>query len=136
MDKKEDLIIEQKKHVPFVALIGAELEEVREGYSRLVLREISKKHLNGNGRIHGGLIYTLCDSACGSLMDYYGGKSSTIEGNIQYLNNPKETKAIICEASILKRGNRVSFIEVKVTNQKKEKIAAATFTYYSLKNSQ
>lgn len=131
MGKKEHSA--RKKAVPFVELIGGEVEEVREGYSRMVLREITEKHLNGNGWVHGGLIYALSDSCCGTLMDFYGDKSSTIEGKIQYLNSTKNSKSLQFEAFLLKKGNRISFIEVRVTNQLEEQIAAATFTYYSLK---
>ena len=39
---------------PFTAFIGAEMEELREGYARLSL-VIQERHTSPNGAMHGGV---------------------------------------------------------------------------------
>lgn len=116
---------------PFLKLLGAEVVEISEGYSKVVLQKVNSAHLNGNGWVHGGLLYSLGDIACGSLMSYYGKASSTIDGHLHYLEGSKEGCSIVAEAFLVRKGNRISFLEVKIYENGEKLLATGNFTYYS-----
>jgi uncharacterized protein (TIGR00369 family) len=48
----------------FNALLGFRMEEWRDDYVRLAVT-IEKQHLNRSGIVHGGVLATLLDAACG-----------------------------------------------------------------------
>ena len=47
---------------PFAELLGMRAKSVGDGRARFEL-EVEAKHLNPNGTLHGGVIYSLADSA-------------------------------------------------------------------------
>lgn len=49
---------------PFIRLIGATIEDWRDGFVRLDL-QLRPEHLNRSGVVHGGLLSTLLDHAAG-----------------------------------------------------------------------
>lgn len=130
--KKSDLVTKRNMNNPYLQLLGGEILEIEEKSSKVILEEIEPHHLNSSGRVHGGLLYSLADIACGSLMAYYGRKSSTIEGKINYLMSPEKSKSLTFDAELIRHGNKISFLEVKITDQLENLIARGYFTYYSI----
>src|SRR5687767_1594580 len=63
---------------PFLELLGAKVEEWRDGYVRISL-QIEPQHLNRSGFIHGGVLATLLDHG-GGLCGLY----CTEAGNRRY----------------------------------------------------
>lgn len=133
MDKrKSDLVTKRNMNNPYLQLIGGEILEIEETTSKVILEKIEPQHLNSGGRVHGGLLYSLSDIACGSLMAYYGGKSSTIEGKINYLMSTNGSKSLTFDAELIRHGNKISFLEVKISDQLDNLLARGYFTYYSM----
>jgi uncharacterized protein (TIGR00369 family) len=53
----------------FGQLLGFEVVEWRDGFVRMAMR-IQPQHLNRSGVLHGGIVSTLLDSACGYAATY------------------------------------------------------------------
>jgi len=60
---------------PFTAFMGAEVEELREGYARLSL-VLEERDNSPNGVMHGGVIMTLMDSALGASLSALRGQDA------------------------------------------------------------
>lgn len=61
----------------FAELVGYELTEWRQDYAAVTLT-VEERHLNRSGFLHGGVLATLLDTACG-----YSGTHSATEGHIR-----------------------------------------------------
>lgn len=85
--------------------------------------------LNVHGALHGGAVAFFLDIAMGHLIAHVaGGAGATVEMKVQYLR-AIPPGPIRCEATILKRGRRLSFLEAKLLMANGEAGAAATGTF-------
>ena len=89
-----------------------------------------KLHNPGN-ILHGAVPYTLADTgmAIALMLSLEGGKRfSTLEIKMSYFNAVTEGD-IVCTTVVIKRGNRIAFLESEVVNGETV-IARASGTYY------
>lgn len=78
--------------------------------------EVQDLHLNPNGVVHGGAIFSLADTTMGaalfsSLAD--GEICATIQINISYFK-PVRAGCLTCEAKVINRGKRVANMQALV----------------------
>jgi acyl-CoA thioesterase len=100
---------------PFADLIDLKLEERRPGYSRFTL-EVSEKHLNPQGVVHGAVPYALADTGMGAALFPTlnpGEICATIEIKISYFK-PVVSGALSCVTEVVNRGKRVASMESSV----------------------
>ncbi|NLW52164.1 MAG: PaaI family thioesterase [Tissierellia bacterium] len=116
MDNKRVEEIRQnfKKH-PFLSLIGADLVDVEDGNVTLELTK--KKELTQMfGYIHGGVLASICDSACcnaAATTLSSGWHVVTVDLNISYFR-PANSKGIKAYAKVLKTGKNLVFCEAEI----------------------
>ena len=115
----------------FRELIGTEASGVEEG--RAVARlEAEDRHLNPNGTVHGGVVYTLVDiSMAEALRTTIEGDGSpvTIEIKINYME-PGRPGKLSSTAQVRKAGGRITIVEAEVSQEDSgEVVALATGTY-------
>ncbi|MDK2892941.1 PaaI family thioesterase [Methanohalophilus sp.] len=67
----------------FAEFSGIELLEVSEGYAKASM-EITEKHFNGIGTVHGGAIFTLADFAFAAASNSHGTVAVAINANISF----------------------------------------------------
>jgi acyl-CoA thioesterase len=121
---------------PFVQMVGAKVDEFREGYVRLSL-VLEEKHTNPNGVTHGGVLTTLMDEALGAVIAAVRGMDAsrsaphaTVEMNTSFLAGPRPGDEIVIEGRALKIGRSVAFGEAEVRRRGKDDlIAKGRFTY-------
>ena len=121
---------------PFVQLIGAKLEEMREGYVRMSL-VLEQKHTNPNGVMHGGVATSLMDEALGAVVASVRGieamqaaPHATVDMNVSFLAGPRQGDEIVVEGRALRVGRSVAFGEAEVTRRGKgDLIAKGRFTF-------
>lgn len=132
--------LEQLRHmmeelIPFNRYLGMRVGGLSRGFLRLELDY--RDELVGDfarGALHGGVLSTLADTAGGgavwSEVDDEAGRVSTIDLRIDYLR-PGQNERIICEARVVRRGNRVGVADMVVFHpgQKDEPIAVGKGVY-------
>ena len=84
-----------------------------EGRARTIL-EAGPDHLNPHGTVHGGVLATLADVAMGEAAALEGNLGVTIEMKVTYLS-PGEPGEIAADARVIKRGQRITIVEVELT---------------------
>lgn len=99
----------------FARLLGLELLQVGGGEARVRLT-LTDDLRNLHGKLHGGALFSLIDTAMGqashSLGD--GGPSSvTLECKINYIR-PVGEGSVLCHAKVLHAGRRTQVVEAEV----------------------
>src|SRR5215204_5820387 len=81
----------------FSQWLGINVLDINEGTCRLSL-VVKKEMLNGFGIAHGGITYSLADSALAFASNSKGPKSLSIETSISHVVSVKEGEEIVAEA--------------------------------------
>ncbi len=122
-----------KSYSSFSSLVGLEYVERGQGWTRWCM-DVDESHMNANGVVHGGVIYTLADTCMGSAVHTTlesHQTCTTVEIKISYFK-PVHSGTIWCEAKIINRGRRVVTLEADVQYEN-QLIAKALGTFYVLK---
>ena len=108
----------------FSQWLGIERVEVRKGYCVLKMT-IRKEMLNGFAIAHGGITYSLADSALAFASNSHGRMSVSVETSISHIATLKEGDVITAVAEEISLSNKIGIYQVtikKVTNNKSERI--------------
>jgi acyl-CoA thioesterase len=100
----------------FSAWLGVEIVEVRPAASTVRLK-VRRDMLNGFGMCHGGIPYSLADSALAFASNTHGTVTVSIENTISYPAPINEGDILTAVAEEESAGNRIAFYRVTVTNQ-------------------
>jgi acyl-CoA thioesterase len=114
---------------PFSIWLGIELVEIKAGYCCLKMK-VKEPMLNGFGIAHGGIAYSLCDSALAFASNSYGIKCVSIETSISHLKPVKQNDELTAAACEIYKGNKTAIYDVVVVNQLNEKVAVFKGTVY------
>ncbi|MGE0681079.1 MAG: PaaI family thioesterase [Candidatus Binatia bacterium] len=129
---KRDLTAEfRNQPEPFSTLVGLQVEEVRQDYCRMRLP--FRPELRTSGEVvHGGSIATLIDTAAvaavWSDVDPRVTRGATASLTVNYLATAQGVD-LIAEASVIRRGRSVVFVDVDVFSPTNERIAKGVVTY-------
>ncbi|HJM28533.1 MAG: PaaI family thioesterase [Acidimicrobiales bacterium] len=121
---------------PLRTFLDFTIQEVSEGVAVAAL-DIGDRHLNPNGVIHGGVIFTLADTAMGkATMSVLreGQICASIELSVRYLR-PINKGKLIATASVIKAGKSVVHLESRVVGGDDEKLIAIVNGSFAVINS-
>ena len=96
---------------------------------------IENKHLNLRKDVHGGVIAALADTATGIAFSLHEGilvSSATVDLDIKFIKAAK-TGTLIARPKVLRRGNRLGFVECEITDDNGILIAKASGTFAIMK---
>ncbi|WP_430411825.1 PaaI family thioesterase [Kordia sp.] len=99
---------------PFSTWLGIEILECVIGRCKVGLT-VKKDMLNSMGKAHGGISYSLADTAFGFAANTHGKYAVSIETSINHIEALEEGDFIVAESVIEKVKNKLGFniIEVK-----------------------
>lgn len=106
----------------FSQWLGVERMEEREGYCRLRMI-IRPEMCNGFGIAHGGISYSLADSALAFASNSHGQHAVSIETSISHIKPIKKGDIIIATAEEVSCSNRIGNYLVRVENENQELLA-------------
>ena len=115
-------------------LLGIEMLDVKKGWAKLQL-PFAKKLTHPYGIAHGGVIFSLADSAVAmALLGLVekGERFTTVEMNINYVSPFKEGN-ITAEARIINKGSRIALGDVDVRDDQGGLVAKCLATYTIVK---
>lgn len=116
---------------PFAQLVGLACQEMAGGWARFTL-EVRPEHLNPHGVVHGGVLYTLADTAMGAALTSRlepGERCTTLELKINYVA-PAVDGTLRCEARVVERTRRVAVLEARIHDAGGRLLALATGSFY------
>ena len=76
---------------------GVEIEEAREGYSRIRMT-LRADMLNGHGKAHGGMVYALADTAFAYACNSRNLRSVGAQATMVFLDGAEEGEVLVAEA--------------------------------------
>lgn len=106
----------------FSQWMGVEVLEVREGYSRIRMT-IRKEMVNGFGIVHGGLPFSLADSAFAFACNNRNNLSVALDVTITFTKAVNVGDVLTAEATEIHNGRSTGVYLIYVTNQRNEKVA-------------
>ena len=106
----------------FSQWMGVKVLEVREGYSRIQMN-IRKEMVNGFGIVHGGIPFSLADSAFAFACNNRNNLSVALDVNIVFTKAVNVGDTLIAEAKEFHNGRSTGVYLITVTNQKEEQVA-------------
>lgn len=102
--------------------VGMQLKEVGPGYARMTC-EVRADHLNGHGICHGGVIFSLADSAFAFACNSHNRIAVAQHNQISYLSPGKPGEVLTAEAREVSLSGRSGITDVTVTGGDGRRVA-------------
>lgn len=103
----------------FSQWLGIQILESEKGTCKLQMT-VRPEMCNGFGIIHGGITFSLADSALAFASNTHGRLSVALECSISYPNSVKVGDVLTANASEVSLTNKIGIYNISVTNQKDE----------------
>lgn len=106
----------------FSQWMGVEVLHVREGYSKIKMT-IREEMVNGFGIVHGGLPFSLADSAFAFACNNRNNLSVALDVTITFTRAVNVGDVLTAEAKEFHNGRSTGVYLITVSNQKNEQVA-------------
>ena len=111
--KPEEIVQRMYGNDPYSKWLGIEVKEVKAGFCKLRMK-IRKEMTNGFHIAHGGIAYSLADSALAFASNTYGKQAFSIDTSINHFEMLKEGDEIIATATEESLKNKFGFYRVEI----------------------
>jgi acyl-CoA thioesterase len=115
----EEVVNHMMENDYFSQWMGVEVLEVKEGYSRIKMT-IRKEMVNGFGIVHGGLPFSLADSAFAFACNNRNNLSVALDVTITFTKAVNVGDILTAEAKEIHNGRSTGVYLIQVTNQRDE----------------
>lgn len=119
-------------HDQYLSFESMDVIELSRAFVKMRLK-VDEKTCNPYGIVHGGAIFTLCDSVAGLTAISTGAKCVTISNSMNFLR-PATSGYIYASPEITHLGKTTLVIDVTVTDDFDKLVAKGTFTMYVIGN--
>ena len=118
-------------HNPYAHRLGIFVEEIGPGYAR-VTKTITPEDLNPLNFAHGGVYFSMADTACGSAMASHGHMAVTVNASYNYFRSAAPGDMLTAVATEVTTGRTLFVYDVRITDQNETLLGTGTFTFYQL----
>lgn len=109
-------------HDLFSQWLGINVLEVREGYSRICMT-VRTEMVNGFGIVHGGVAFSLADSAFAFACNNRNVLSVALDTSINFIKPVHVHDVLTAEARELHNGRSTGLYHITIKNQKDHEVA-------------
>ncbi len=102
--------------------LGIELIEIGEGYSKIKM-SIRNEMVNGFGIVHGGVTFSLADSAFAFACNNRNNLSVALDTSINFIKPVHVGDILIAEAKEIHNGKSTGLYQISITNQNNHVVA-------------
>lgn len=118
----------------FSQWLGITVLDVKDGYSKISMT-VRKEMINGFAIAHGGIAFSLADSAFAFACNSDGKITVALDVSISFPKAIKEGDTLTAEAKQINKTNRTGLYIVEVKNQNEELVALFKGTCYKTEKS-
>ena len=129
MNKPQKIIKKMFDQDAFSQWLGIEIIDVSEGFCQLKMI-VRKEMLNGFQIAHGGIAYSLADSALAFASNSHGRKSLSVETSISHTVSVKEGDVLTGTTKELSLSDKIGVYLITIINQSNEDVAYFKGTVY------
>lgn len=122
MPTPDEVVNHMMQHDRFSQWLGIEVLEVNEGYSKIKMT-IREEMVNGFGIIHGGVTFSLADSAFAFACNNRNQLSVALDTSINFIKPVHVGDELIAEAKELHNGKSTGLYQIEIFNQKQHLVA-------------
>ena len=113
----------------FSKWLGIKRIEDRAGKSVLQIT-VRKEMLNGFNIVHGGITYSLADSALAFASNGHGRKAVSVETSISHTQTCKEGDVLTTHTEEMSLSKKIGIYQITITNQHNKTVALFKGTVY------
>ena len=117
------------EHDLFSQWLGIEVLEIKTGYSRLRMK-VREEMINGFGIVHGGIAFSLADSAFAFACNNRNNLSVALDTAINFLKPVNVSDVLTAEAKELHNGRSTGLYHIEIKNQNDHLVAMFKGTCY------
>ena len=129
-DLKATKVVEHMmEHDLFSQWLGIKVMEIKEGFSKITMT-IRKEMINGLGIIHGGVAFSMADSAFAFACNNRNVLSVALDTSINFLKPVHVDDILIAEAKELHNGRSTGLYHITIINQHNHVVAVFKGTCY------
>lgn len=129
MKTPNEIIEIMLKEDAFSKLLGLKLTKLDKGTCVLQM-DITPDHVNGFNITHGGVGFSLADSAVAFAANAYGYKAVTIENSISYIKPSFLHSILIASCTELHKGKTIGRYAVKLNTEDNKLVAQVNATVH------
>jgi len=124
MPSSNDIVQTMMAKDYFSQWLGIKILDIKPGFCKLKL-QVKKEMLNGFGIAHGGITYSIADSALAFASNSHGQKSVSVETSISHLKSLYENDWIIAEAIEEHLSNKIASYQIKIIRESDQCLVAS-----------
>lgn len=121
------------EHDAAAKMLGIALQEIAPGYARMTMK-VRADMLNGHGILHGGMTFSLADTAFAYACNSKNRKTVALACAITFIAAGREGDELTATASEVSLSGKTGIYDIVVTNQRDEKIAVFRGNSYGTKD--
>ena len=115
---------------PFNDYMGIRDIRIDDEGNYFLIMTVTEKMLNPFGKIHGAVLFALCDSAAGSFLDSSKRSSVTLSSSISFYRTAALGDVLTAQVHERKSGQTIAVLEVEVVDQNGKRVADASFQMF------
>jgi acyl-CoA thioesterase len=122
MPTSQEVVSHMMENDLFSRWLGIEVLEIKDGYSKIKMT-VREEMINGFGIVHGGIAFSLSDSAFAFACNNRNNLSVALDTSINFIKPVHVGDILIAEAKELHNGKSTGLYHITVTNQKDHIVA-------------
>ncbi len=129
MPTSTEVVAHMMQHDLFSQWLGIEVLEIKDGYSKIKM-SVRKEMINGFGIVHGGIAFSLADSAFAFACNNRNVLSVALDTSINFIKPVDVDDVLTAEAKELHNGKSTGLYHITIANQKEHVVAVFKGTCY------
>lgn len=121
-EKAKQVVAKMMKDDLFSQWLGIEVLEIREGYSKIKMT-VRKEMVNGFGIVHGGIAFSLGDSAFAFACNNRNNLSVALDNAINFTKPVHVGDELTAEAKEIHNGKSTGLYHINIINQRNHSVA-------------
>lgn len=120
--RPEAVVAHMMEHDLFSQWLGIDVLEIREGYSRIRMT-VRKEMINGFGIVHGGVAFSMADSAFAFACNNRNVLSVALDTSINFIKPVHVGDILTAEAREIHNGKSTGLYHIHISNQHNHEVA-------------
>ncbi len=129
IEKGQKIVQRMMENDAFSQWLGIDVVDIQPGFSHLEMT-VRPEMLNGFDILHGGICYSIADSALAFASNSHGAQAVSVETSISHLKPCRNGDKLIAIAEEKSISRKIAIYQIEIKNQKEEVVALFKGTVY------